>query len=370
MTDPRLTKWANTLASYCLELKAGEQVLIRADEAAIPLARAVYRSVLEHGAHPLMQINIDGLDELFLMHASDDQLDWVSPSRRLEYETIDALCAIVAPTNTASLAGVDPARQARAQKANSRMRHGLFERAGGGSAKWVLTLYPTPAAAQNAGLSLASYEDFVLRAMFLDREDPAQAWRDFSEAQQCYVDYLDQVDTLRFTAKDTDISMRVGGRKWINSDGHRNFPSGEVFTGPHEDSVQGHVRYTFPTAHLGHEADDVQLWFEEGRVVRAEAARGQAFLEAMLDTDSGARILGEVAIGNNYGVQRFTRNTLYDEKIGGTFHLALGNAYPETGGTNQSSLHWDMVCDLRPEAGGGAIYADGVLIHENGQWVI
>jgi len=370
MTDPRLTKWADTLANYCLDLKAGEQVLIRADEAAIPLARAAYRSALERGAHPLVQIVVDGLDEAFLMHANDDQLDWVSPSRRLEYETIDALCAIIAPTNTASLAGVDPARQARAQKANSRMRHGLFERAGGGGAKWALTLYPTPGAAQNAGLSLAAYEEFVLGAMFLDKDDPARAWRDFSQAQQHYVDYLDKVDTLRFTAKDTDISMRVAGRKWINSDGHRNFPSGEVFTGPHEDSVSGHVRYTFPTAHLGHEADDVHLWFEKGQVVRAEAARGQEFLLAMLDTDSGARTLGEVAIGNNYGVQRFTRNTLYDEKIGGTFHLALGNAYPETGGINKSSLHWDMVCDLRPPAGGGAIYADGVLIHENGQWVI
>lgn len=370
MTDPRLTKWADTLASYCLSLRAGEQVLIRADEAAIPLARAAYRSALDCGAHPHVQVVVDGVDELFLTHASDAQLDWVSPSCRLEYESIDALCAITAPTNTASLANVNPSKQARAQKANSRMRQGLFERAAGGGAKWVLTLYPTPSAAQNAGMSLAAYEEFVLGAMFLDRTDPAQAWRDFSQAQQRYVDYLDKVDTLRFTARDTDISMRVGGRKWINSDGHRNFPSGEVFTGPHEDSVQGHVRYTFPTAHLGHEADDVHLWFEGGRVVRAKAGRGQAFLEAMLDTDAGARTLGEVAIGNNYGVQRFTRNTLYDEKIGGTFHLALGNAYPETGAVNKSSLHWDMVCDLRPEAGGGAIYADGVLIHENGRWVI
>ncbi len=370
MTDPRLTKWADTLAAYCLDLQPGEQVLIRADEAAIPLARAAYRSALERGAHPHVQIVVDGLDELFLTHANDAQLDWVSPSRRLEYESIDALCAIVAPTNTASLAGVDPAKQARAQIANSRVRQGLFERAGGGGAKWALTLYPTPAAAQNAGLSLAAYEEFVLGAMFLDRDDPAQAWQDFSRAQQRYVDYLNEVDILRFTARDTDISLRVGGRKWINSDGHRNFPSGEVFTGPHEDSVNGHVRYTFPTAHLGHEADDVQLWFEEGRVVRAQAARGQEFLEAMLDTDEGAGMLGEVAIGNNYGVQRFTRNTLYDEKIGGTFHLALGNAYPETLAVNKSSLHWDMVCDMRPDAGGGAIYADGVLIHENGQWVI
>lgn len=370
MTDPRMTKWADTLASYCLDLIPGEQLLIRVDEAAVPLAKEVYRAALERGAHPHVQVQIDGLDEIFLTTGSDAQLDWVSPIKRFEYETIDALCAIVAPTNTASLAGVETRRQSRAQKANSRIRHGMFERASGSGAKWALTLYPTPAAAQNAGLSLAQYEEFVLSAMFLDKDDPAQAWRDFSFKQQRYVDYLNGVQTLRFVAKDTDLTMSVAGRTWINSDGHRNFPSGEVFTGPVEESVNGTVRYTFPTAHLGHEVDDVRLTFEQGRVVDAQASRGEEFLRAMLDTDEGARSLGEVAIGNNYGVQRFTRNTLYDEKIGGTFHLALGNSYPETGGRNKSSVHWDMVCDLRSDAGGGAIYADGILIHENGQWVI
>ena len=206
--------------------------------------------------------------------------------------------------------------------------------------------------------------------MFLDKEDPAAAWQAFSREQQRYVDYLDQVETLRFVARDTDLTMRVGGRKWVNSDGHKNFPSGEVFTGPLEDSVNGTVRYTFPTAHMGHEVDDVRLTFENGKVVQAEAARGLEFLNTLLGSDAGARTLGEVAIGNNYGVQQFTRNTLYDEKIGGTFHLALGNAYPETGATNVSAVHWDMVCDMRPDAGGGAIYADGLLIHENGQWKI
>ena len=184
------------------------------------------------------------------------------------------------------------------------------------------------------------------------------------------MDYLNTCQTLRFVAEGTDITLSVSGRIWLNSDGHKNFPSGEVFTGPMEDSVQGHVRFTFPAAHLGHEAEGVGLTFENGRVVNFEAARGGEFLGGDAGDGSGARTLGECAIGNNYGVQRFTRNTLYDEKIGGTFHLALGNSYPETGGQNQSALHWDMVCDMRPEAGGGAIYADGTLIHENGQWEI
>ena len=370
MTDPRLTKWADTLVGYSLDLRPDEQVLIRTDEAAIPLAKEVYRAALAAGAHPHVQVQIDGLDEVLLRAGSDAQLAWVSPIKRFEYETIDALCAITAPANTSALAGVAPGKQALTQRANRDVRRSLFARAAEERAKWALTLYPTPGAAQNAGMSLADYEDFLLRAMFLDRDDPAAAWRVFSAQQQRYVDFLGGVDTLRFVARDTDLTMRVGGRRWVNSDGHKNFPSGEVFTGPHEDSVRGTVRFSFPTAHLGHEVDDVRLTFKDGRVTKAEAARGLEFLQAMLDSDDGARTLGEVAVGNNYGVQRFTRNTLYDEKIGGTFHLALGNSYPETGGTNVSAVHWDMVCDMRPEAGGGAVYADGRLIHENGQWKI
>jgi aminopeptidase len=370
MIDPRVTKWAETLVGYSLDLQPHEQVLIRADEAALPLAKEVYRAALAAGAYPSVQVTVDGLDEIFLTTASDDQLEWVSPVRKLEYETMDALCSISAPSNTSALSGVPPDKMARAQKAGQAIGKSLFERAAIGKAKWNVTLYPTQGAAQNAKMSLTDYEAFLFKAMLLDQPDPAAAWRAFSAEQQRYVDYLAHAQTLRFVAADTELTMRVGGRKWVNSDGHKNFPSGEVFTGPIEDSVNGVVRYTFPTAHLGHEVDDVRLTFENGRVVKAEAARGLEFLETMLDSDPGARVLGEVAVGNNYGVQQFTRNTLYDEKIGGTFHLALGNSYPETGGTNISAVHWDMVCDMRPDAGGGAIYADGVLIHENGQWKI
>lgn len=370
MQDPRLAKWARTLVNYSLETKSGNQVLIRADEPAIPLAREVFRSVLDAGGHPHIVVLIDGLDEIFYRHASSEQLGFVSPIRKFEYETIDALVAIIAPTNTASLSGIDPAKQAIYQAANRAIRESLFARTAADKADWVLTLYPTHSAAQNAGLSLHDYEEFVMSAMLLDRDDPAAAWREVSADQQRYVDYLNKVKEIRFVAKDTDLTMRVDDRKWINSDGHKNFPSGEVFTGPIEDSVNGVVRYTFPAAHLGNEVEDIRLTFKNGRVVDFGAGRGKDFLAAMLDSDAGARTLGECAIGTNYGVQRFSRNTLYDEKIGGTFHLALGNAYPETGATNVSALHWDMVCDMRPQAGGGAVYADGIVIHKNGQWKI
>ena len=238
MIDPRLTKWADTLIHYSLYLQQDEQVLIRVDEAAIPLAKEVYRAALAAGAHPHVQVLVDGLDEIFLQTATDRQLEWVSPIKMSEYETIDALCAIVAPSNTSALSGVEADKQARAQKANSAIRRSLFERTAESRAKWCLTLYPTQGAAQNAKMSLASYEDFLLRAMLLDRDDPASAWKAFSREQQRYVDYLNGVETVRFVARDTDISMRVGGRVWVNSDGHRNFPSGEVFTGPWEDSVE------------------------------------------------------------------------------------------------------------------------------------
>ena len=234
-----------------------------------------------------------------------------------------------------------------------------------------MTLYPTHAAAQNAGLSLARYEDFPFRAMFLDRDDPAQAWRDFSQKQQRYVDYLNGVQARCVWSPVTrTYPCALPGGRGSTRTATATFPAARFSRGRSKTASNGHVRYTFPTAHLGNEVHDIQLTFRAGEVVKAEAARGQAFLEAMLDSDAGARRLGEVAVGNNYGVERYTRNTLYDEKIGGTFHLALGNSYPETGGVNVSSLHWDMVCDMRPEAGGGAIYADGVLIHQDGQWVI
>jgi aminopeptidase len=365
-----VSKWADTLVGYSVGVKPGQQVLIRVDEAGIPLAKEVYRSVIQAGGHPHLRVLIDGVNEILYKHGSDEQLDFVSPVQKLEYETIDSMISIIAPTNTADLAGIDPLKQARFQKATGVMRRSLFERAAKGEATWSLTLFPTPSAAQNAGLSLRDYEEFLFSAMFLNEADPAEAWRELSRSQQKYVDYLNKVETLRFVARDTDIQVRVGGRTWINSDGHRNFPSGEVFTGPIEDSAEGHVRYTFPAAHLGNEVDDIRLTFEGGKVVAAEAARGGDFLNAMLDSDAGARFLGEVAIGTNYGVTRFSRNTLYDEKIGGTFHMALGRSYPETGGRNESALHWDMICDMRPGAGGGAIYADGVLIHENGEWKI
>jgi aminopeptidase len=260
-----------------------------------------------------------------------------------------------------------PERAALRARAVQRLNATAGRRSATGEMRWCSTLFPTHALAQEADMSLPEYEEFVYRAMFLDQPDPIAAWQAFSMDQQKKADLLEQVETLRFVAEGTDLTVRVGGRKWMNSDGKRNFPSGEVFTGPIEDSANGTIRFTFPSLRGGREVDEARLSFRNGRVVEATAARGEDAMLRELDTDEGARYLGEVAIGNNYGIQRYTKNTLFDEKIGGTCHFALGKSYAETGGTNVSAIHWDLVCDLRQ---GGEVIADGKTIHRDGQWVV
>jgi aminopeptidase len=356
--------FARTLVRYSLDIQPSDVLLIRTTTLAIPLLQEVYREALEAGANVIPRLSFDGQDETFLDSATDEQLSWISPVERAELETITARLVISAPYNTRG--GADAQRQGLWIRAQGELAQRFRQRSADGSLKWTGTLYPTHALAQEAGMSLRQYQQFVYSAMFLDRADPIAEWKAFSAEQQAKVDMLDHVSTLRIVAEDTDLTLNVAGRKWMNSDGHRNFPSGEVFTGPVEDSANGTIRFTFPAVRGGQEVEDVRLRFENGRVVAATASRGQDYLNAVLETDPGARFLGEVAIGNNYGIQQFTKNTLFDEKIGGTCHLAIGSSYLETGGKNDSSVHWDMVCDLR---GGGEIYADGEAIHRNGQWV-
>ncbi len=348
-------------------MRAGDIFVIRATTLAIPLVAEVYREALEVGAFPRIDLGFDGQTELFYSAVTAAGLDDVSPLELYEAETITTRLTITAPFNTRGTAGIDPAKTARYMRTLGQIGAITSARSASGQLRWCGTLFPTNALAQEAGMSLGDYEKFVFSAMFLDRDDPSAEWRAFSVEQQKKVDFLDKVQTLRFVAEDTDLTLSVAGRKWMNSDGHRNFPSGEVFTGPIEDSANGTIRFTYPAVRAGHEVEDVRLTFEKGRVVKATARRGQEYLDAMLESDPGARFLGEVAVGNNYGIQIFTKNTLFDEKIGGTCHFALGSSYPETGGRNSSSLHWDMVCDLRK---GGEILADGERIHRAGQWLI
>jgi len=365
--DDRLAKLARVIVHYSLEIKPGQLFRIKAEPVAAPLVAAVYTEALKAGAHIYTDIQLIELNETFFKLGNDDQLSYVSPLREFEIEKIDAYLGIWGTTNTKYLSGVDPARQKMFNKANEPILNKFFQRAAAGKLRWSGTQYPTAAHAQDAEMSLPDYEEFVYRAGHVYEDDPVAFWRGVEKQQQKWVDILGQTDQIRLRADGTDLNLRVKGRKWINCCGKENFPDGEVFTTPLEDSVNGTIRYTFPAFLAGREADGVVLKFKNGQVVEATAEKNEHFLKTMIDTDDGARRLGEFAIGTNYEITKFTRNTLFDEKIGGTCHLALGASYPETGGTNRSGIHWDMVCDLKK---GGEIEADGKTVYKDGKFLI
>ncbi len=344
---------------------------ITGDPVALPLLEAIYEAALRLGAHPYLKCAPGSLQDLFFEHADDEQLKYVSPLARHEVETIDVSIGLWAETNTKALSRVDPHRQSLASAARKPIFKTFMARAARGELKWCGTLYPTPAAAQDAEMSLRQFEDFVFGAGYLDKDDPVAEWRRIEAQQQKLVDYLSGKKQIHFqTVNGTDLVVNVEGMKWINCCGHENFPDGEVFTGPNlkanNGGVNGVVRYSFPAVHGGREVHDIELTFEKGRVTSAKASKGEDFLLKMLDQDQGARRLGEVAIGTNYHITQYTKSTLFDEKIGGTFHTAVGAGYPETGNTNESGLHWDMVCDLRT---GGTISVDGELISKDGRFI-
>lgn len=367
MTDPRLARLAEVLTHYSLKVRPGQLVRISGPALAAPLIAEAYRAVLEAGAHAYTRVSVDGLDELFLKKATDEQLRYISPLAEHEVEKIDAELGIWAHYNTRSLTGVDPVRQAIRREATRALNRRFLERAASGALRWCGTQYPTHAEAQDAEMSLSEYEEFVFGAGLIDHPDPVAAWEKVQREQERIVRFLETKDELRLVGPDVDLTVRTGGRRWINAAGEHNFPDGEVFTGPIESATAGRVRFSFPAIHSGREVHGITLTFSEGRVVEAMAEKGEEFLRAMLDLDAGARVLGEFAFGLNYGITRFTKNILFDEKIGGTVHLAVGAAYPETGGTNTSGLHWDMICDMRA---GSEVWADGEVIYRNGSFLV
>src|SRR5688572_19319936 len=366
MRDPRLTKLADVLVNYSVAVREGQLVRISAPPAASPLIAELYRSTLAAGGHPFVRAAPEELQEIKLKEGSDEALRYVSPVDRFEVEQIDCSIGIWAEENTKALTNVDPKRMGMAEAARRPLRELFLNRFAEGKLKWVGTQFPTHSAAQDAEMSLAEYEDFVFGAGLLNEPDPVAAWKKLGERQQRLVDFLNGKRDYRVVAANgTDVRMSVSGKTWINCDGHENFPDGEVFTGPVIDSVNGQINFSFPAVHHGREVQDVKLTFKNGKVTDASASKGQDFLLSMLDTDAGSRFLGECAIGTNYSITRYTRNTLFDEKIGGTVHFALGMGYPETGNTNPSGLHWDMVVDQRP---GGFVEIDGTRINENGRF--
>jgi aminopeptidase len=367
MTDPRVAKLADLLVNYSLELGPGQLVRIDGATVAAPLVTEIYRHALRVGANPRTRVEVEGLDVIALGESSDEQLTFVSEIDRFEVENVDAVVTIWADRNTRSLSQADPQRVSRRIGSRRKLTNRFWERIDEGKAAWVGTRFPTDAHAQDAEMSLADYEDFVYSACHVQGDqDPVAHWRAVSVELNARARELETFSELRIVGPDTDLRVGVNGRSWLAADGRLNMPDGEIFTSPVESETEGEIRFSFPAIFHGRGVEDVRLRFEGGRVVAAEAGRGADYLKSLLDMDDGSRILGEVAFGLNYEIDRFTRDILFDEKIGGTMHLALGSSFKKLGGQNESGLHWDMICDLRTD---GEVYADGELVWKAGRFL-
>lgn len=369
MADSRLQRLAHVLVNYSTRVQPGEKVAVQGTPAGEPLIDAVYAQVLAGGAYPHLLMSTPNTDEILLKRGSEAQLDYLSPFEKMVMDTFDTRIVIGAPVNTRTLSNVEPARLTRQRAARAPLMKSFMERSASGALKWVVAYYPTQALAQDADMSLRDYEDFVYGACHVsdDVADPVAHWHNVRAEQARLVAWLKGHDRLTVRGPNIDLSLSIRERTFINACGDKNMPDGEIFTGPVEESVNGWVRFTYPAIFSGREVDGIEIHFENGQAVKASAQKNADFLLSTLNTDAGSRYLGEFAIGTNYGITRFTRSILYDEKIGGTLHMAFGAGYPETGSKNTSALHWDMICDLRTDS---EIRVDGELFYRNGQFVV
>jgi aminopeptidase len=368
MADQRIANLARILVRYSTKVRPKEEVAIYAySDASIPLVREVYREVLRAGGYPNALIKFEGMDYLTFSEANEDQLSYVPRHVAAAYQEFPVLIAIRGEKNTRSLSNIDPELQAVSARAQEPLLRALSERTAAGTFRWVGTLFPTPAHAQDAEMSLSEFEDFAFGSMYADIEDPIGKWREIHAQQARWVEWLKGKKQVRVQGPDVDLTMSIDGRVFLNADGTNNMPSGEIFTGPVEDSVEGTVRFSFPAVRKGREVQGIELTFERGKVVKASAEKNEAFLLRMLESDEGARYVGEFAIGTNKRINRFVKQILFDEKIGGTIHMALGMGYALTGSENRSAIHWDMICDMRD---GGQILIDDELIYDSGEFRI
>jgi len=357
-------KLAKLATEYCLPVRKGKKIGIMGNAVATPLIQQLYKHVLLRGGHPIMEAEVDGLAELLYAHGSEEQITFVSPFDKFFMTEIEGIINVFAETNVKRLSGVPP-EKIRKRRASQREIIDLYAKhvkIGGLS----IIPYPTEAFAQEAEMSLFEYEDFVAKACFLDKPDPVKEWTNLSKRQEKTVQILNKAENMRFVGEDTDLKLSVKGRTWINCDGHINMPDGEIFTGPIENSASGQIRFTYPGIYAGREIQDITLTFKNGKVVKAKSEKGEELLKQLLKADDGAKKIGEISIGTNVGINRFTKNMLFDEKMGHCMHMALGRSIAMSGGKNQSSIHWDILKDMKK----GEIYADKRLIYEKGHFVI
>lgn len=366
MRDERLEKLAKLLVAYSTEVKPGDFVYIRADEVATPWAKAVAREAVNAGGHVEVVLTSDEISEVILKESTPEQLQQGNLINETLLERADVWLTAWGSRNVKYATNIDPEKVKNSSIGAKKWRKFYSERTGDGSLRWCGTQFPAMGDAQEAGMSLEEYEDFVYGAGLLDKEDPVAEWKRISREQERWISYLNTKKTIRIVSGETDVTAEVEGRTWVNCDGKANFPDGEIFTSPIEDGVNGHVHFEIPLIYAGKEIEGIRVNVENGRVVEASAEKGEELLSTILDTDEGARTFGELAIGTNYGIKNSTKNILFDEKIGGTFHMAIGDSFPEAGGQSRSVIHWDMIGELRKE---GKIYADGELFHENGHFI-
>ena len=358
-------RYANLLLDYCLEIKKGQKLYIKSTTLAEPLIRELYRGGVERGAHVVVDMSFRGQNKIFLDNANDDQLAYVTPNHKEAMNNFDAYLYIKAPFNLREDQNIKGEQRKKRSEGLKEVSQAYFSRTASGDMVRSLCLYPTQASAQEAGMSLEEYSAFVYKACNLHLEDPKQAWLERRKNQQVIVDHLNTVDQVRYVGTGTDITFSTKGRVWINSDGRTNMPSGEVFTGPIEESVNGIVHFSYPSIFMGVEVQGITLEVKDGIVQKWSAEKGEEILNQVFEIE-GARMFGEVAIGTNYNIQIPTKNILFDEKIGGTIHMAVGQSYKQTGGKNNSSIHWDMIAEMKD---GGQIYTDGKLIYESGKFL-
>jgi len=374
MADARMVNLAKTLVNYSTRVQPKEEVAIYTQPAGMPLVQEIYREVIRAGAYPYVQlgllrsrVEVAGLDYILFTEGNDDQLQQVNRFEKIVRSEFDVMINVYSSMNTRVLSNVDPARQSLRANAHGELSKVFMQRSASGDLRWVITMFPTDAYAQDAEMSLSEFEDYVYRTTFADQDDPVAAWNFVHDEQQRLVDWLAGKKKVEVRGPNVDLTLSIEGRSFINSDGTHNMPSGEIFTGPVEDSVDGWIRFSYPAIRGGREVSGIELHFESGKVVKASAEKNEDYLLSMLDTDAGAKYVGEFAVGTNKRIDRFIKNILFDEKIGGTIHMALGAGYPETGSSNESAIHWDMICDMRD---GGQILVDGELFYQSGEFKI
>jgi aminopeptidase len=371
VSDARVTKFAKVLIEHSARIVPGDRVLLEGTTAAEPLIRELYIQILEKGGQPHAVMGLPGTvpfmqEDLYLTYAKDTQLDFVPTFYKYAYDQFESRIRIHSATNTRATTSLDPRKVQRRAKALSMITESQMRRGAEGVFKWVTTLYPTDGYAQDAGMSLQQYEDFVFGAVHAHEKDPIAYWKSTAVGQQKAIDWLAGKSQVVMRGPNVDLTLSILGRKFMNSVGLYNMPDGEIYTGPVEESVNGWVKFTYPAIYGGVAVEGAELTFLNGRVNQARAEKNQEYLIKMLESDSGSRYIGEFAIGTNFDINRFTGNILFDEKIGGTFHIALGAGYPETGSHNKSAIHWDMICDLRTDS---EILVDGELFYRNGKFV-